>query len=166
MVISQSDNKFYAKVLDDLRVHSFSHVTNKKLREHIKDLNPNYPIDQTTGKYKSFAKISVLEFREHLSFLKIIACKYGMKAEYFDQLDIDIAKEKHFKTRVVKSEEVGGEFNIVFVLCSRCGSSTKRGLSRGRLQELMDIEEGNRVETLDPIDKSFICAHCMKHTKE
>ena len=166
MVIDQSDNKFYAKVLDNLRIHSFPWNTNKGMREYIKELNPDYPIDQTTGKYKSFAKISVVEFREHLSFLKIIACKYGIKAEYLDQLDIDIARAKHFKTRIVKIEQVGSDFSIVYVLCSRCGSSTKRGLTRERFQELMDIEEGNKVETFVPITKSFICAHCIKYKKE
>lgn len=166
MIISQKDNKFYAKFIDDFRFHFFPWHDNKVFREYIKTLNPGYPIDDTTGKYVSFAKISVVEFRKHLSFLKVLACKYGMKSDYLTSIDAEIADTTWFRTKIVKIEQGGGDFNIAFVLCSRCGASTKRGLTRVRFQELMDIEEGNRIETLDPIDKSFICAHCIKYKKE
>ena len=162
MNISQKENKFYAKLIDDLREHSFPYKTNKVFRDHIKSMNPNYPIDETTGKYVSFAKISVVEFRKHLSFLKVIACKYNMKSSYLTPQDVEFADGAWFKTRMVKVEKGGSDSNIVFVLCSRCGASSKRGVTRERFQELMDIEEGKKAETFDPIENSFLCASCMK----
>lgn len=162
MVIPQSDNKFYAIFIDELRMHAFPYHENKEFREYVKTLNPNYPVDNTTGKYVSFAKISMIEFRKHLSFLKVIACKYDMSSEYLDDVDHGVAKTKLFKASVFKIEKNDGDMNVVYVICSRCGSSTKRILTRDRLQELMDIEEGEKNETLDPINKSFLCCGCVK----
>ena len=161
MVIAQSDNKFYAIFIDELRMHAFPYHGNKEFREYVKTLNPNYPVDNTTGKYVSFAKISMIEFRKHLSFLKVIACKYGMYSEYLDDVDHDVAKTSLFKASVFKIEKNDENSNIVYVICSRCGSSTKRMLSRDRLQELLDIEEGEESETMDPISKSFLCCSCV-----
>ena len=160
MQITQRENKFYAKLLDDIRTQYFPWNTNKELREYIKEMNPNYPVDNTTGKYVSFAKISVEEFRRHLSFLKIMAIKYGMKSDYLNVIDRNVAGATHFKTKITKIEHSGKDFNIVSVLCSRCGSVTKRGVTRERLKELMDIDEGKAVEIIDPINKSFLCVNC------
>ncbi len=166
MVISQKDNKFYAKFIDDFRLSFFPWCDNKMFREHVKSLNPNYPIDNTTGKYVSFAKISVVEFRKHLAFLKVIACKYNMQSDYTNDMDRDIARTTWFKTKIVKVVEGGSDFNIVFVLCSRCGSSTKRALTRSRFQELMDIEEGERIENMVLDSETFVCVDCIRFTGE
>lgn len=161
MVISQKDNKFYAMFIDDIRLKFFPMYDNKAFREYVKTLNPNYPVDSTTGKYVSFAKINVEEYRKHLSFLKVIACKYGLESEYINSMDREIADTSWFKTRIVEVVKGGSDSNVVFVLCSRCGSSTKRMLSRVRFHELMDIEEGKKTEVLDPIEKSFMCMNCI-----
>ncbi len=161
MIISQKENKFYAKFLDDFRVSFFPWHTNKMFREYVKSLNPSYPKETSTGKYVSFAKLEVPEFKKHLRFLKTLACKYNMKSDYLDKIDRDIAETSWFKTSVHSVVGVEEDFNVAYVVCSRCSSSTKRAFTRERMYELMDIDEGKKKETLEPIGESFMCVDCI-----
>ncbi len=161
MIISAKNNKFYAKFIDDFRLSFFPWYDNKVFRDHVKSLNPNYPRDSTTGKHVSFAKIDMPEYMKHLQFLKTLACKYNMSSDYISENDRYVASTSWFKASIHKIVEGGGDFNVVEVICSRCGSCTKRALSRARMQELMDIDEGKKKESTSAIGETFLCVNCV-----
>lgn len=160
MIISVDDNRKFNGMLSDIREAISPSDNSKTFRNTIKQLDPNFPLNKD-GSKKSMRDVTEDEFKKHLSFVKTMCLRQGVRLEYFTEIDVVAAEEAQFSVAVSETYEEQDELIIVGITCSNCGCETIRGLSEKRYKEAKDIEAGTKTEDMDPLTNSFLCANCI-----
>jgi len=166
MIISVDKNRKYNGMLNDIRKALYKDVDSKTFRKMIKDLDPKFPMTEDGSSKISMRDITEVEFAAHLSFVKTMCIKQGLRLEYFTEGDVIVAKEAVFQPIVTdRFEEVDGGV-LSGVVCSNCGCETVRMLSNERYDEIKSITLGEKKESFTPLSASFICIKCFSLRSE
>lgn len=161
MIISVEENRKYNGMLNDIRKALYKDVDIKTFRKMIKDLDPGFPMTKDGLNKISMRDITEAEFATHLSFVKTMCIRQGLRLEYFTEYDVIAAEEAVFKPAVTdRFEEVDGGV-LAGVVCSNCGCETVRMLSYDRYKEIKEITLGKEKERFTPLSASFICIKCF-----
>jgi hypothetical protein len=163
MIISLENNKKYNGMLNDIRVALYPAYTGKTFRTEAKMLDPDFP--RKDGEKISMRDITEDQLAAHTKFLKTMCIKEGLRLEYFTDSDILDAEAELPHCRIDGDfVEEDGQF-VGRIVCSSCGSSTKRQLTKERLAQAKAISEGKVEEIIDHKEvgwsESFICLNCM-----
>jgi len=160
MIISVDKNRKYNGMLNDIRESISPGDTSKEFRQTIKMLDPDFPVGDN-GEKISMRDITDDDFEDHLSFVKTMCLRRGVRLDYFNDGDVMVAREAEIGIRIGQDIEESDGMIIVGIVCSNCGAETIRGLSDARYEEVADIVSGKREESFDPVTDSFICAGCI-----
>jgi len=155
--ITEKQNKFYRKLLEEIRTEQYPWVKQKEFSSYVKKIDPDFPTD-VSGEPVSIRDIEPKDFLRHLMFIKKMAIKRGMKSDLFSSRDYGAANATSYTARIAYRD--GG---IVGVVCSNCGAISDRKLTQDRIDELELIGSGKAKEKMDPLSESFVCAWCMSN---
>ena len=162
MIISVDDNRKYNGFLNQIREAICPRCDQKKFRQEIKNLDPNFPVDEESGSKISMRDISQEDFDAHTSFVKTMCIRQGIRLDWFTETDIFDAREAKFIADASDDFEEDDEGRITTgVICSNCGCQTIRQLTEERYDELKSIASGDREERTDPLSESFYCLNCI-----
>jgi hypothetical protein len=160
MLIAKEQNRFYNAMLNDIRPSLYPDMGSKEFRTKIKDLDPEFPLDED-GNKKSMRDVTEPEWKTHVMFIKRMAIKRGVIVSSFSEENLGYANSVVLKAGMEAHYEEDGDCIIVNVICSSCGASTLRKLTEERFEELSLIANGEKDEELEKIVDSFICIDCM-----
>jgi len=161
MIISVDDNRKFNGLLGDIRAMVSPTSDGKSFRKDIKDLDPNFPLAENGTDKISMRDITQEEFDDHLSFVKTMCIRQGIRMDYFTEADVVCAKEATFSVEVSNQAEELDDKIIVGVVCSNCGCETIRGLTDDRYEEAKAIALGDKKESFTPLSESFLCVNCI-----
>ena len=165
MLISQKSNRKYHGMLNSIRDSVSPYESSKSFRVTIKQLDPNFPRNED-GSKKSMKDMTEEELAKHTSFVKTMCIRQGIMSDFFSPADIETAKKVVFKPYISTLYEDKEDYVIADVVCSNCGCSTKRRLTKERYEELKEISSGKRKEIMNPLSDSFICTNCLRRKIE
>jgi hypothetical protein len=162
MKIDSKLNANYNRLLSEIHSGLKVDIDIKLYRDVMKSYDPGFPV--IDDKPISMKDIYTNQLGSHMSFMRAYSARTGYRTEDTTDDDYYVYTEPKLLARVSPNiQSTGKDMNLCSVICSSCGSSTKRVLTDVRLREIISIQLGEKEEQVGP--NSFKCLDCFKEKR-